>query len=309
MSRRFAFVLVLGLLLSASAALPSMEWFSLGTQEVPAGQDPRTVSFDLASAGIASARYLRIQDGGKGISVDAVVAERHGGSDGYADELVDFFAGDKGDAATMGGALGEPDYGSSRVAYAILGKNGWLTLDMGAREEIIDGPGNDFHLKCIGTGAIEVFASSGDARIEVRTIKMEATAFGSISIESSPNTIVYLDGKEIGKVPRWIDNVKAGQHDIELKHPQDTYLDRIDVEPNKVIKIKHSFLVEVPEVLRTSEKSAVERLEKLGFSVQVKYETDVEQLFGRVLRQSPKAGEKVDAGSAVEIIVNRESRN
>jgi hypothetical protein len=241
--------------------------------------------------------------------VDAVVTERHAGSDGYADDLIDFFVGEKGDAATMGGVLGAPDYGSSRVAYAMLGKDGWLTLDMGAREEIIDGPGADFQVKCIGTGAVEVFASSGEARIEIRTIEKETTAFGSISIESSPNTVVYLDGKEIGNVPRWIDNVTAGPHEIELRHPQDTYLDRLEVEPNKIIKIKHLFLVEVPEVLHTSEKPAIEKLKKAGFSVQVKYDTDIEQLFGRVLKQSPKPGEKVDAGSTVEITVNRESGN
>jgi hypothetical protein len=67
MGRLLPFVLVSALVLPAAPAMASIQWFSLGTHELPAGQDPKTVSFDLADAGLASARYLRILDGGNGL--------------------------------------------------------------------------------------------------------------------------------------------------------------------------------------------------------------------------------------------------
>jgi len=285
-----------------------MEWFSLGSQSLPSGEDPRSVSFDLAKAGIVSARYVMIADRGKGISVDAVVSRRHAGSDRHADEVLGFFVGEDGDASTIGGALGEADYGSSTLSYAKLGADGWLILDMGAREEVVDGPGDDLEAICIGDGAIEVFVASGETQVETRRVDIQTTAFGSLSIESSRGTVIYLDGKEIGEAPRWIDNLIPGVHEIELRNPHDSYLERVNVEVGKVLRLTHRFLVEVPKVSGLAEKTAREKLMKLGFLPKVEYATDIEQLFGRVLRQSPEPGEKAEAGSTVVITVNSEAR-
>lgn len=307
MWRVLSFVM-LCLILMSPPALAAMQWFSVGYFKYPDTQGPKAGTFDLAKAGVSSARYVKIIDAGKGASIDAVAATRHSGSDGYADDVLDFFAGDEGLAATMNAALGRPDYGRVKMSFAELGKGGWITLDMGAREEIIDGAGDDFEIISIGAAdVIEVFISSGEAAGTGYRAKIETPAFGSLSIESSPGTVVYLDGKEIGETPRWIDNVRTGTHQITLKHSHDTFKDVISVEAGQVVKVRHSFLIKVPNVFRLSETSARKRLKEAGFRVSVKYTTNEEHPFGRVLSQSPKADKKVDVGSTVRITVNKEA--
>jgi len=308
MSKLLASVL-LSIIFMSSPAMAGIQWFSVGYYKYPGTEGVKAGSFDLAKAGLVSARYVRILDVGKGASIDAIDALKHSGSDGCADDVVDFFAGDRGDARTMAKALGKPDYGTAKVSYAKLGKGGWITLDMGPGEEIIDGPGDDFRIISVGAAdVIEVFVSSGEVPDTRQRVEMETLMFGSVSVESSPGTVVYLDGKEIGEVPRWIDNVKIGIHEITLKNPHDTFKDMISVEANQIVKVEHSFLIKVPNVFRLSEASARKKLEEAGFKVKVKYATNEEYPFGRVLKQSPEADKKVDAGNTVEITVNREAR-
>lgn len=297
------------LILLSSQAVGTMEWFSLGYFKFPDISGSKIMSFDLGKADLASARYVKIVDAGSGASIDAIVASRFSGSDGYADEVRDFCAGKGGDAKSMEAVLGEPDYGTMKVSYARIGKGGWVTVDMGPREEIIDGPGADFEIYSVGSAdAIEVYVSSGGRVGELHRLEVGGSAFGSISVESNPGTIVYLDGKEIGEVPRWLDNVTVGPHEIMLKNPHDTFKEVIRVEAYQVKKIKHSFLAEIPQLFRLTEKAARDKLKAAGFRVKIEYTTSEEHPFGRVIAQSPKAGEKADAGSTVKITVNRESR-
>lgn len=302
-------IVVCLILSSSSVAAASMQWFLIGSCKYPDIPGSKIASFDLGKANLASARYVRIVDAGSGASIDAIVASRFSGSDGYADEVTDFFAGRGGDPKSMEAALGKPDYGAVKVSYAKLGKDGWITLDMGPREEIIDGPGDDFEIYSVGSAdAIVVYVSSGEPVGQLHRLEVGSVAFGSISVESSPGTIVYLDGREIGEVPRWLDNVTAGSHEVILKNPHETFRDLISVEANHVTRIKHSFLVEVPKLFRLTEKAAGDKLKAAGFRVKVKYATNEEYPFGRVIAQSPKAGEKADAGSTVKITVNREAK-
>lgn len=301
-------MLTFAVLMSASVGAAPRQWFSLGEVDLPVGEGARHPSFDLAKAGVTSARYVKIMDLGDGVLIDAIIATSHAGSDANADDLLDFHLGEKGDLGTVGSILGEPEYPGAGTAYARLGRGGWIMLDMGAREEIIDGPGDDFRILSMGGGKIRVYVSSGDGGVEMRRIEVERTQFGSISIESSPGTIVHLDGKEIGEAPRWIDNVSLGMHDIELKNRYDTHLERVSVEPGKIVKLKHSFLIEVPKLIGLNERTAKEKLTVLGFVPKVNYTTDIEQLFGRVLNQSPKPDQKLEIGSTVEITINKEAR-
>lgn len=301
--------IALSLILIPLPTMAAMQWFSLGYFKYPDIAGSKIMSFDLGKANLASARYVKIVNAGSGASIDAIVASRFSGSDGYADEVTDFFVGRGGDAKSMETVLGEPDYGTMKVSYAKIGKGGWITLDMGPREEIIDGPGDDFEIYSVGSAdAIEVYVSSGEPFGELHRLEVGGSAFGSISVESNPGTVVYMDGKEIGEVPRWLDNVTVGSHEIMLKNPHDTFKDLIRVEAYQVTRIEHSFSAEVPKLFRLTEKAARDKLKAAGFRVKIKYTTNEEYPFGRVIAQSPKGGEKADAGSTVEITVNRETR-
>ena len=64
------------------------------------------------------------------------------------------------------------------------------------------------------------------AEMNGQTITLPAPRpiYGSLSVETTPNlALLYIDGKEIGKTPRFINEILAGQHEIRLT--KDGYLD------------------------------------------------------------------------------------
>ena len=64
------------------------------------------------------------------------------------------------------------------------------------------------------------------AEMNGQTITLPAPRplYGSLSVETTPNlALLYIDGKEIGKTPRFINEILVGQHEIRLT--KDGYLD------------------------------------------------------------------------------------
>ena len=65
---------------------------------------------------------------------------------------------------------------------------------------------------------------TADMNGQTITLPAPRPIYGSLSVETTPNlALLYIDGKEIGKTPRFINEIMVGQHEIRLT--KDGYLD------------------------------------------------------------------------------------
>jgi hypothetical protein len=123
------------------ASLDGTAWASLGT-----GVGDST--FDLASAGLPRARYVRIDVTTGNTEIDGVMVLDPALRDPYADTVVAATGVTAGGASGVASnSLGPPFPGqvpSSWQNYSVrVNAGGTLILDMGPGEEILDQPGND----------------------------------------------------------------------------------------------------------------------------------------------------------------------
>lgn len=162
-----------------------------------------------------------------------------------------------------------------------------------------------------------------EKRIAVQTEVELTVSLGSLSEETAVLTVPDLTGLTQGKAVEVLKQMKQ-EHGFtySLGEVKSEYSKKVPkgviirqdlkagsrVRTNEVIQIvvsKGPQMIQVPDMVYMRQETAVKKLEKAGFYVQIQSEYSTQVAEGLVIRQNLEAGIKVEKGASVTITVSK----